>query len=129
VAVVNPWYTGEAEVVTFEADELLATKLRALYQRRKGRDLFDLWLSISRGILDPERVVNCFGEYMHREGHTVTRAEYEQNLHDKETDRGFLDDVQPLLRADVDYDGAAALKQVREVIVEKIPGAPWRRSS
>jgi hypothetical protein len=37
--VTNPWFTGECDIATFEMDELLATKLRALYQRRKGRDL------------------------------------------------------------------------------------------
>ena len=36
------WHTGRVDITTFELDELLATKLRALYQRRKGRDLFDL---------------------------------------------------------------------------------------
>src|SRR5262245_30058626 len=40
--VENPWFSGESEIVTFELEELLGTKLRALYQRKKGRDLFDL---------------------------------------------------------------------------------------
>ena len=125
-ALDNPWYTGQAEVTTFEIDELLGTKLRALYQRRKGRDLFDLWLGISRGLLDPQRVVACFGEYMRREGHSVSRAQFEQNLHDKESDPAFLEDIKPLLRADVHYEAAAAIKQVREAIIEELPGAPWR---
>ena len=90
-------------MTTFAVDELLGTKLRALYQRRKGRDLFDLWLSISRGIVDPQRIVDCFGGYIHREGHSVSRAQFEQNLHDKESDSAFLDDIKPLLRADIDY--------------------------
>ncbi len=41
----NPWCTAETQITTYEIDELLGTKLRALFQRRKGRDLFDLWLS------------------------------------------------------------------------------------
>ncbi len=40
--VAGPWYAGEADVLTFAPEELLGTKLRALYQRAKGRDLFDL---------------------------------------------------------------------------------------
>lgn len=40
--VANPWFTGSAEVLTYAPAELLGTKLRALYQRKKGRDLFDL---------------------------------------------------------------------------------------
>lgn len=40
--VRNSWYNGQCELQTYELAELTGTKLRALYQRRKGRDLFDL---------------------------------------------------------------------------------------
>ena len=106
--VKNPWFAGEAQVTTFAIDELLGTKLRALYQRRKGRDLFDLWLSITQGVVIPQRVLDCFSEYMRREGHSVSRAQFEQNLHDKESDPAFLEDIKPLLRADVQYDAKNA---------------------
>ncbi len=39
----SDWFKGTADITTYEMDELIATKLRALYQRRKGRDLFDIW--------------------------------------------------------------------------------------
>lgn len=126
IAADNPWYSGSAHATTFDLDELLGTKLRALYQRRKGRDLFDLWLSLRQGVVDPQRVVTCFKEYLQREGHSVSRAQLEQNLCDKETDRAFLDDVKPLLRADVPYDAAAAMAQVKHAVVERLAGAPWR---
>jgi predicted nucleotidyltransferase component of viral defense system len=112
--------------VTFEIDELLGTKLRALYQRRKGRDLFDLWLSLNRGTVDPQRVATCFREYMRREGRSVSRAQFEQNLHDKESDPAFLEDIKPLLRADIDYTATTAIAQIRKMIIEKLPGASWR---
>ncbi len=41
-AVESRWFTGNTEILTYSIDELLGTKLRALYQRKKGRDLFDL---------------------------------------------------------------------------------------
>jgi predicted nucleotidyltransferase component of viral defense system len=44
VRVVSPGFTGDADVVIYRPDELCATKLRALDQRSKGRDLFDLAL-------------------------------------------------------------------------------------
>lgn len=122
----NPWFTGSAEVTTFRIDELYGTKLRALYQRRKGRDLFDLWLAIRRGLIDAQRVVDCFGEYLKREKHTVSRARFEENLHDKQSDRDFLEEVKPLLRADVTYDATEAIALVRKTLVEKLPGDPWR---
>ena len=41
--VETPWFQGESTIRTYKLEELLGTKLRALYQRKKGRDLFDLW--------------------------------------------------------------------------------------
>jgi predicted nucleotidyltransferase component of viral defense system len=126
LSVENPWFSGTAEVTTYELDELLGTKLRALYQRRKGRDLFDLWLCISRKTVDPERIVSCFREYMRHQGQAVSRAEFEQNLHDKENNAAFLNDIKPLLSAGVPYDASVAVAIVREVLFEKLPGEPWR---
>jgi predicted nucleotidyltransferase component of viral defense system len=126
VAVDNPWYTGEAQVTTFEMDELLATKMRALYQRRSARDLFDLWLALTRKAVDPQRVAACFGEYMLREGRSISRAQFEKNLHDKESDRALLHDMKPLLRTDVDYEAATAIQCVREALIAKLAGEPWR---
>lgn len=116
----------QAHITAFQLDELLATKLRALYQRRKGRDLFDLWLAISQGLLDPHRVVACFREYMSREGHPVSRAQFEENLHEKQTNTSFLQEVSPLLSTRVQYDAKAAVALVYEVLIEKLPGDPWR---
>ena len=42
-AVDSSWLKGACEVLTYELAELTGMKLRAVYQRRKGRDLFDLW--------------------------------------------------------------------------------------
>jgi predicted nucleotidyltransferase component of viral defense system len=125
-AVANPWFTGECEIVTYDIDELLATKLRALYQRRKGRDLFDLWLCIDKGLANPHRLVDCLIEYMDREGHPVTRAQFEQNLHEKETDTAFLSDIEPLLRPGLAYDPVEAIDVVRRSLIELLPGNPWR---
>jgi predicted nucleotidyltransferase component of viral defense system len=129
IAVDNPWWAGSTEVKTYEMDELLGTKLRALYQRRKGRDLFDLWWSIHRGGIEPQRVVGCFVEYLRREGSRISRAEFERNLYEKQSDPSFLADIAPLLRADVAYNPVLAFDSVRETLIEKLPGATWRRAS
>jgi predicted nucleotidyltransferase component of viral defense system len=39
--VESRWFSGDASVLTYALDELLGTKLRALYQRKQGRDLFE----------------------------------------------------------------------------------------
>src|SRR5207244_3525634 len=56
--VETDWFYGSAGVKTFTLDELLGTKLRALYQRKKGRDLFDPWFCNSTLEVDPDRVVH-----------------------------------------------------------------------
>lgn len=47
--VETSWWSGQAEVKTFQIAELVATKIRALYQRAKGRDVFDQGDSLSDG--------------------------------------------------------------------------------
>jgi len=63
---------------------------------------------------------------MDHEGHTLSRAQFEQNLHEKESDTAFLSDIQPLLRSDLHYDAVVALSAVRQSLIERLPGAPWR---
>ena len=108
-AVPDPPVGNSAAVPTYELDELLATKLRALYQRRKGRDLFDLWWATQRADPDPARIVALLGEYQAAAGRPMIRAsELRANLAAKRT-RAFLDEVRPLLRPDIDYDASSAL--------------------
>lgn len=126
LAVANPWFTGKANVTTYLLDELMGTRLRALYQRRKGRDLFDLWLCLSRGLLDPEQVVACFAAYMKHENRAISRAEFERNLYEKETGSAFLDDIRPLLAAGISYKTNAAAMLVRENLISRLTGEPWR---
>jgi hypothetical protein len=121
-AVDNPWHSGAADVLTYEPEELLGTKLRALYQRKKGRDLFDLSQALTRlTALDPERIVACFLRYLEHGGLRVSRTEFEENLAEKLEDRVFLSDVPPLLRLGISYDPAAAVAQVREVLLSRLP--------
>lgn len=101
VTVSNPWFSGGAEVTTFTLEELLATKLRALYQRKKGRDLFDLWLALTSSQADPAKIVQAFVRYRDHEQAQISRALFEKNLQEKLADRTFTDDVLPLLASGV----------------------------
>lgn len=53
----SDWFSGSANINTFHLDEIIATKIRALYQRAKGRDLFDLWLVLKEKDLNIERAI------------------------------------------------------------------------
>lgn len=60
-AVTSDWFAGGADVLTFTPAELVSTKLRALYQRSKGRDLFDLWLALTELHLEPAEILASSG--------------------------------------------------------------------
>lgn len=124
--VDNPWFHGTAGIAVYHLDELLATKLRALYQRRKGRDLYDLWIALSTGEPSADRLIECFRRYMAHDGATVSRAEFEANLHAKLVSRIFLEDMRNLVPVDAAYDPAVAARAVQEKLLSKLPGAPWR---
>ena len=108
---------NSAVVPTYELDELLATKLRALYQRRKGRDLFDLWWAHEQADPDPARIVALLAQYQAAAGRPMIRAsELRANLAAKRVP-SFLEEVRPLLRPDVAYDPAAALDWVEATFI------------
>jgi predicted nucleotidyltransferase component of viral defense system len=118
--VRSRWFTGECEITTFEMEELLATKVRALYQRRKGRDLFDLWYGLTVGKADAERIVDLFKAYIKAEGGSIKRNDYEKNIEAKMKHPGFIEDVNPLLPADMNYDAQEAFSFVSQQIVSRI---------
>lgn len=124
--VASRWFSGAANVRTYELDELLGTKLRALYQRRKGRDLFDLGLALTRDDVSPSRIVEVFARYTQEDGARVTRAMFEQNLAAKKTDRVFTADMTPLLATGHTWSFDAAFERVWRELVSRLPGEPWK---
>ena len=79
-AVASDWYSAQAELVSFEPEELFGTKLRALLQRRKNRDLFDLHHGLTQLGLDRDKVVTCLNHYLALEDHPISRAEAEERM-------------------------------------------------
>ena len=124
--VRSRWFSGMANVKTFQLDELLGTKVRALYQRKKGRDLFDLFTTRRRAAVDMGRVVTCFNRYLEHDGKRVSRAEFEMNLHEKLSDDTFLADVEPLIAPASDWNVDAATAFVMHEIAPLLSGEPWR---
>ncbi len=109
--------TARVVIPTYSLDELLATKLRALYQRRKGRDLFDLWYASERGKIVPGEIVRLFGVYFGSSGLAVpSRASFEHNLAAKGSS-GVFTEVAPLLRPGIAWDPATALEWLRDELL------------
>lgn len=122
------WYSGAVEIQTYDLDELLGTKLRALYQRKKGRDLFDLWYAFYHADPLPKapNVVEAFLKYMQNEEHHITRAVFEQNLKEKKSDPVFSGDIGPLLAEDTGWDFDLAIDFLAEHILHLLPGEAWK---
>lgn len=124
--VENPWFSGSTNLPSYELDELLGTKLRALYQRKKGRDLYDLWLALSDAAIDHGRVIECFSRYVKIAGSTVSRAQFEANLAGKMQDVAFVDDVRVLIPQGVPYDPHVAAETVLAELIARLPGESWK---
>jgi predicted nucleotidyltransferase component of viral defense system len=128
-SVASRWFEGKCEISTYELDELLGTKLRALYQRKKGRDLFDLAVALKQEGVDPARIVKAFVTYMERGGHTITRALFEKNMYQKLQDGQFAADIGPVLATGYSWNMEAAAEAVSANLIQRLPGDPWSGSS
>jgi predicted nucleotidyltransferase component of viral defense system len=125
-SVTTLWHEASVDVTTYALEELLGTKLRALYQRKKGRDLYDLSVALGEHEVDGAAVVDCFQRYMAADGAAVTRAMFEENLAEKSVSPAFGDDVRPLLRDGDAYDVDAAFVRVNSELVARLPGETWK---
>ncbi len=111
--VSSPWWSEEAEILTFDLDELVGTKLRALYQRSKGRDLFDLWLVLSQDSVDDARVIEAHRHYIKE--NAFTGKELAVNLEGKLADPEFNADLGDLVITPPEgYDTAKAADLVMD---------------
>lgn len=113
-----------ARVNSYDIHEMLGTKLRALFQRKQGRDLFDLYwaLSATKTVsVVPERVVHAFQHYMEMEGTVVPREEFLAQMDIRLADRGFCSDMTALLRTELSYDPQLAGKLVRNELLMRLP--------
>jgi predicted nucleotidyltransferase component of viral defense system len=127
-AVDNDWYRGKTEIASFEPEELFGTKLRALLQRRKNRDLFDLHHGLDQLAIDPDKLITCFDHYLALEGKPITRAIAEQRMLEKLT-RSLIEDIAPLLPAGIrfnDEDALHAFERVWMVLITCIKGDAWK---
>ena len=96
--VDSQWYNDTCDITTYHLEELLGTKLRALYQRRKGRDLFDLYTAITQQKLNFDQILSCYRVYMKfAVDAPPTRKEFYLNMETKMQDAEFLGDTKQLL--------------------------------
>jgi predicted nucleotidyltransferase component of viral defense system len=120
-SVNTGWFSGSCDIQTYQLEEMIGTKIRALYQRRKGRDLYDLYKALTLANLDFEQVLTCYHEYMNFVvDNPPTQKQFLQNMELKMKDREFLDDTVSLLRDEEKYDSEKAYELIKTNILEKI---------
>lgn len=117
--VDSPWWSGRGDIITFTPAELVSTKIRALFQRKKGRDLFDLWLALTELNLDPGDILETYPAYA-PPGLTSKRAI--ADLQTKILDSAFRTDIAPLIDPwPSDYDIDTAGRMVIELLLSHLP--------
>lgn len=120
-AVANPWFSGECQIRTYTINEHLGTKMRALYQRKKGRDLFDMQYALRNANLDVDAVIRCWRRYVTLGDKPAPSAdEFIANLQGKLGMHDYCRDVDVMLRPGTSFDVNVAFDEVREKIIEKI---------
>lgn len=121
--VNSDWYKGSALISTYHLEELLGTKLRALYQRRKGRDLFDFWYAFKKvDTIDIDKMVDVFFNYMEKGNTPVTNKQFLSNLELKKENKAFNDDIFSLLSPNLanQYNVDEAYNLLFDMIIPKM---------
>jgi predicted nucleotidyltransferase component of viral defense system len=120
--IESEWFSGKAEIRTYNINELLGTKLRALYQRSKGRDLFDLDYSRLNMELNIDEIIQCFKEYttFATGNRPPSQKVFLMNIEEKENDPDFAGDMEALLRPGIIYNQEAAFKWLKKELIEEM---------
>ena len=98
---------GTVDVPTYTLEELLSTKFRALYRRKKGRDLYDMDQSLPL-IRNPVLMRRMAVFHFYRAGILFQAREVADNIRAKLRDERFVGESALYLRGGVEWDGHLA---------------------
>ena len=123
-SVNNKWFSGSCEITTYHLDELIGTKIRALYQRKKGRDLYDLQIALQQKDINVDNVLKCYNAYMEFVVEKApTYKQFVANMEAKLVDPEFIGDTEIMLRSDADkFDATLAYDLVKNTFIDRMPG-------
>jgi predicted nucleotidyltransferase component of viral defense system len=117
----NQWFNGSCEASTYAIDELLCTKFRALYQRRKGRDLFDMFYSLSKAKTNSAQIINCYNQYMtHSVANPPTQRVFLENLENKMQNKAFREDTAFILAPNISFDPDESFELICNELISKM---------
>ena len=113
----------QTQIKGYDIHEMLGTKMRAMFQRKRGRDLFDLYWALTKSSspVEPPAIIESFQHYMKQEGTKAARAEFVGILEAHLKDRGFCSDMEPLLRSGISYDPQSAGSYIKTNLLSLLP--------
>lgn len=119
---------SQCDVMSFDIDEMLGTKMRALLQREQGRDLFDLFWAWTLSkenktayAVQPDRVAHAFAHYMSAEGSHFTADHFIEQLKLRVAKEKFRQDVKSMLSSSFgEYNIDHACEEVCDVFLTKL---------
>jgi len=99
----STWFSGSCNITTYRLEELLASKLKALYQRNKGRDLFGL--IVAKELQPDFRLVSDLCKKMFKnKGRIVKKDDFIDNIQTKINNLKFCNDINPLIPKNYKYN-------------------------
>jgi predicted nucleotidyltransferase component of viral defense system len=115
--------SARTQIKGYDIHEMLGTKLRALFQRRRGRDLFDLYWALTRAKppVVPAKIIESFQHYLRLERSVAAQTEFVAILDAHLADRGFCSDMNQLLRVGLRYDPQQAGDYVKTNLFSLLP--------
>ena len=119
------YFRGSTKIMAIHTEEMIGTKFRALYQRSKGRDLFDLFqvsktkvlFQVSKTKVDWSNIVSSFKKKLNI---GASQKDFISNLEEKMKDQNFLTDMTPLLSDGVKYNIEEAYEWFLQEIIPRM---------
>jgi len=120
--IKNEWFSGACNVTVYKIEELLGSKLKALYGRKKGRDLFDLYWALTHLEINKDTLLYCNQLYYENEKQRQpTQKQFLRNMEEKLTDNEFTKDIFLILKPNVEYNQLKAWELVKTELIKKLP--------
>lgn len=94
LVIDSPWYNNRASVRANTAEDIIASKVLASFQRARPRDLFDMWAAIKAGIVTYADVASRFASYRPDNPERWNTGKAARNLVAKLSDHSYIAELE-----------------------------------
>lgn len=93
-----------AEINTYAIEELLATKIRATYDRFKGRDFYDLWAAMKTFDINKVALRKMFIYYFLKDKKIFDPGDFFEHITEMMDTKGISNDLEGFLKPSITFD-------------------------